>query len=228
MGGTFRESAIRPVVVASVSWTLGRYRRLGEGVYAFDGERPGPRWHAHGWFARFLFILTIHRLERIVLRKRRWRDPTTGQTRSSRSPAECGAVSFSALVIVVALWRWLDGEAGLLHRDGPLQAAWQRVSGRTVQRWKARAQRWAMEFQQAVRRALIERSEPRPLELLSSSGLSPPAGLGCRHRADPHAAVVLWRGLALVLGGAIELDVPATLLLAEARGRGSRTDSLPI
>jgi len=48
-------------------------------------------------------------------------------------------------------------------------------------------------------------------------GLSPPEGLLGRPWQDREAIVTLWRGFALLLGGADVLGVPLIALLAEAR-----------
>lgn len=202
--------------------TLNAFEVHGD-VLVWRGTRPGPGWHAHGWTECRRRMLIDGALRWRTLRKRRWARADRSATTHSRPPEDLGLVH-EALVVALELWCWLDGALGL-HRyvtpyvDGP--------SRRTVQRWLGRALPRAVAFQSAIRRALIERSEPRPWETLFPAGLSPPGGLLRRRWRDPSTVASLRRGLAFLFVGASQLSVSPTSLLAEARrGADGRAGSL--
>ena len=181
----------------------------------YRGRRPGAQWHGHGTFARKLFTLRAGELVRITVHKQRWRLAGTTQTRHSRPPDDVGSCWFCSLIVATSLWEWVCGEEGLHRRTPTLAALNERPSPRTVQRWLARALPHADETATALRRAVIERSEPRPMEHFVGGGRSPPQ----RRWGDPSAVITLHSGLSLLYEGAAALDVHVTLLLAEARGR---------
>lgn len=179
--------------------------------------------HAHGSFPRRMWVLDRGHLRRVRLHKARWLDPVTGRTCHSRPPDDLPRLHTCLLVVALKLWSWLDGGRGVQHPREVIGALEDRPVPRTVQRWLARAQPYAMEIQQAVRLAIIERSEPRPVETLFPGGLSPPGHVVRRPWRDPPALDKLWRALAMLLGGALGLCIPAAVLLAEARGRWDET-----
>ena len=236
MSGTASRSAPAPRGPGLGPWgqrglfqESGSYRVRGDGELQYDGERPGPGWHAHGYFAVTLWMLADGVVRRIRVHKRRWLDTVTGATRHSRPPDDPVGARSSTLVAFLALWGWLVSEHGL-HRHEPvvpgLDAA---VSRRTVQRWLRRAQRHAIAIQQAVRLAVIQRCEPRPVESLFRGGLPPPPSLMRRAWKDPPGIGSLWRGLAYAVRGSDRLLIPLSTLLAEARGRwDGPADSLVI
>ena len=158
-------------------------------------------------------------VQRMRVHKRRWLDTVTGATCHSRPPDDPVAAYSSTLVVFAALWGWLVSARGL-HRHEPvvpsLDAA---ASRRTVQRWLRRALRHAIAIQQAVRLAVIQRCEPRPIESLFPRGLSPPPALMRRAWKDPLGIACLWRGLTYAVRGSSKLEIPLSTLLAEARGR---------
>ena len=90
---------------------------------------------------------------------------------------------------------------------------------KTSQRWLHKLLPYAMNTQQAIRRAVIGRCEPRPFETLFEGDLSPPKGLERRPWKDPASVSTLWRAFAILFRGALGLDVPVAHHLAEARGR---------
>jgi hypothetical protein len=193
----------------------GGYQPLDDDVFAWVGERPGHDWHIHGWTEVHPFVVRDGRRQRITLRKRRWRRADRSETCHSRPPDDLG-LGHDALLVALELWCCLDTALGLhryvsLFEPGPAR--------RTVQRWLARALPLAQATQQALRHALIERSEPRPVETLFPGGLDPPEALLRRHRRDPSTACTLWRGLALLFVGASKLGLSLAPLLAEARRR---------
>ena len=205
------------------------YRVRGAGELQYDGERPGPTWHAHGYFAVSLWMLVDGVVQRMRVHKRRWLDTVTGVTCHSRPPdAPLGARS-STLVVFAVLWGWLSSGQGL-HRHEPLvSGADVAVSRRTMQRWLLRALRRAIEIQHAILQVLIQRCEPRPVESLFPRGLSPPPSLMRRAWRDPTSVATLWRGLAYAVQGSNKLEIPLSTLLAEARGRwNGPADSLVI
>jgi hypothetical protein len=195
------------------------YRRRTGGDLQFDGVRPAEGWHGHGYFPRWLWVLARGRLQRMRIWKHRWRPRRGGPTCHSRPPDELAGLGFCSLVVVLKLWSWLDGGRGVHQSQQVLGDLEMRGDPRTVQRWLRQLLPDAMVIQQAVRLAVIERCEPRPLEQLFPTGLSPPSRLVRRPWRDPSGIDKLWRALALLLGGAIRLDVQVALLLAEARRR---------
>src|SRR5690606_32437631 len=89
------------------------------------------------------------------------------RTRHSRPPDDLASVWFCSLVVATALWGWLVADEGL-HRHRVLVDALAEAeapSARTVQRWLRRALAHADETATALRRAVIERSEPRPIRV---------------------------------------------------------------
>jgi hypothetical protein len=125
------------------------------------------------------------------------------------------------LGVLLTLWVVLDGVEGFERCRPVFEAMEDAVSPRTAKRWLQRALRVATALQQAFRHEVIEKSEPRPVERFFPGGLSPPEGLLRRRWGAARSVVTLWRGLAFLLGGAVQLGVPAALLLAGARGRTS-------
>lgn len=181
----------------------------------FRGVRPGPEWEGHGTFSRMLFTLEDGVLVRRTVYKQRWRRRGTTTTCHSRPPDDLASVWFCSLIVATSLWGWIGGDVGLHRHEPVLEALAERPSPRTVQRWLARALPHADETATALRRAVIERSEPRPMEHFVGGGRSPPQ----RRWGDPGAVSTLHSGLSLLYEGSAALDVHVTLLLAEARGR---------
>jgi hypothetical protein len=190
-----------------------------DGVLEYRGERPGRGWHVHGWFERWLWVLVAGVPERRRLRKRRWLSVDTGGTCHSRPPDDWGPGYFCWLIVVLKLWPWLNGDAGLHNVAEVSHALDNHACSRTVQRWLRRLCGRALEIQQAIRNALIERCEPRPVEHLFPKGLSPPESLSQRRWREPESVATLHRALTMLFVGAVELSIPTTVLLAEARGR---------
>ena len=126
---------------------------------------------------------------------------------------------YCALVMVLELLCWLTSPRGVEHYEAPFPDLEGRIDRRTVQRWLSRASERSMQSQQAARRALIEKNEPRPFERLFPGGLSPPATLLCRHWKARDAVEGLWRGLIILVVGAARWGTRTSILLAEARGR---------
>lgn len=204
---------------ALLLWGLASVSRLYEsepdGRRVFRGVRPGPEWHRHGTFERTLFTLREGELVRVTVHKQRWRRRGTTATVHSRPPDDLASVWFCSLVVATSLWGWVTGPDGLHRHEPALPALAERPSTRTVQRWLARAQVHADETATALRRAVLERSEPRPMESHVGGGLSPP----CRRWGSSPAVTKLHSSLSLLYEGAAALDVHVSVLLAEARGR---------
>lgn len=186
-----------------------------DGRRVFRGIRPGDEWEGHGTFPRKIFTLRDGELVRLTVHKQRWRLRGTMQTQHSRPPDDLASVWFCSLIVASSLWSWLAGDEGLHRREPMLDALADRPSSRTVQRWLRRALLHADETATALRRAVIERSEPRPMESHVGGGLSPPH----RRWGSSSAVWPLHSGLSLLYEGAVALDVHVSLLLAEARGR---------
>jgi hypothetical protein len=82
VAGTFAADRLRPFVIGSLFTMGGGYRQRADGDLQYNGERPGEGWHAHGYFARRLWMLDLGRQQLVRKRiwKRRWLDPVVGQT----------------------------------------------------------------------------------------------------------------------------------------------------
>ncbi len=196
-----------------------RFGIEGEDAFVWPGERPGEGWRGHGYLRIQRWALWKGRLRRIRLAKHRWLEVATGRTVHSRPPDEVPMGRYCALVMALQLLLWLTGAAGVQCCEPPFEDLHGRIDPRTLQRWLSRAQERSMESQQAVRRALIERDEPRPVERLFPGGLPPPAPMLRRRWKDPDAVGRLWRGLTILVVGAARGGFATSILLAEARGR---------
>jgi hypothetical protein len=228
VAGTFSDKELLGVVASSLAIASGVYTRRSDGDLVYDGVRPAPGWHAHGYFARWLWMLVKGLLVRRRLWKKRWLDPRTGRTVHSRPPDDAAQVWSCTLIVALKLWAVLDGGSLLAgHEVVPELQTHPSVS--TVQRWLGRAAARAEEALHYIRLSVIERSEPRPVEHLFPSGLAPPESLVHRRWRQPREIKRLWQALAWLFASAIALSTPASLLLAEARGRMSATEaSFPI
>ena len=215
MEWTTRRAAWGRVARHGLAAVTDLYPKEADGRRVFRGERPGPEWVGHGTFARMLWTLVRGSWRRITVHKQRWLNRETGETCHSRPPDDLASVWFCSLVVATALWGWLSSEKGLHTHEPLLPALSEKPSTRTVQRWMARAREHADETATALRRAVRERSEPRPREYFVRGGLSPPEGRG----ADPGAGTSLHQGLFHLFEGSAALDMHVAVLLVEARGR---------
>jgi hypothetical protein len=71
VAGTFTDDQLRDVVASSLFVAGSVYTRRPDGDLCFNRERPGPRWHGHGYFPRRLWMLEEGRLVRRRPRLRR-------------------------------------------------------------------------------------------------------------------------------------------------------------
>jgi hypothetical protein len=215
----------RKLLATSLAFATAGCVRRADGSLLYGGERPEDgQWHGHGYFARKLWVLREKGLEQIRLWKHRWRLVGTNTTCHSRPFEELPTFGASLGIVFLVIFEWLDSGKGLSHRDrrSVLSDVEERcASRRTEQRWLHRYVPDALSIQQAIRRAVIERCEPRPVETLFRGGLPPPDGLERRGWKDPPSVLALWRAFAILFIGALVLDVPVSLLLTEARGRWS-------
>jgi len=211
---TARREAWEQVARCGLAAVTKLYPVEADGRRVFRGQRPGPEWVGHGTFSRMLWTLFRGSWRRITVHKQRWRHRKTGETCHSRPPDDLASVWFCSLVVAVALWGWLV--EGAFHTHEPLVVALSEMpSPRTLQRWMARALEHADETATALRRAVLERSEPRPREFRMRGGLSPPRGRG----DDRSGVSPLRQGLFHLFEGSASLGVHVSVLLAEACGR---------
>jgi hypothetical protein len=214
--------------------TIGLLVADGHGVVRYNGQRPGPEWHAHGSFDKFITVLKEGEPTQIVLRKQRWKLGGTNTTCHSRPPDDPVGVRFCTMIIVLRLWACLIGSLGFHNRTelldglGHGQRGARAGSDRTVQRWLARAQRNALPVQQAIRQAVLgmRKVEPRPEEDLFRRGRSPPVAMLARYRNYPESTSTLWRALDMLFVAAKQLPSDVALLLAEARRRWLAPDDI--
>lgn len=188
------------------------------GRYVFAGERPPPdgggRWHGHGYTDSGRWTVRDGRFVRAIVRKHRWKHTGGAGTRTSQPPDALPRRQVDALVVATLLLRLLTAAVGAYSR--PPDAPGVR-SLRQLQRDLAAACRLAPRTQHAVRRALMDRCVPRPVETLWKAGLDPPPKLSrrCRHPNAP----LLWTALEMLRTGAGQLGIPTPSLLVEARRR---------
>jgi len=217
------------VLYSSFLVVCGLLTRAGSGVVRYRGERPGPEWYAHGTFDKRITVLQEGKPVQVVLRKQRWLLRGTNTTCHSRPPDDPIRVRFCVTIIVLRIWACLVSGVGL-HRRARLHPAPEdgAGSGRTVQRWIARALRNALLVQQAIRQAILAmtRVEPRPEEDMFRRGRAPPAALVCRYRFNTESATTLWRALDMLFVAAKQLPGDLALLLAEARRRWLAPDDI--
>ena len=213
------EEMVRKAACNSLLLATGLCIRCSDGSLRYNGEQPGPGWHVHGYCDKTLWLLEDGEVIRVLLHKRRWLLYGTNKTCHSRPPGDSALVRSSSLIVFLVLWTWLDGGQGLHNRQDVFPDLERCASGRTAQRWLHRSRSMAIEIQQAIRLVLIERCEPRPVEILFPVGLPPPEGLLRRRWDDVESTESLWRALAFALIGSVALSVPLSSLLAEARGR---------
>jgi hypothetical protein len=205
--------------VSSSLFVFGEgYQIVADEVLFYEGRRPGPDWHRHGTFATRRYMVVREKLRRFTVLKQRWCLNDRSATRHSRPPDDLG-LQYDALIVALKLWTWLNAGLGLHRYVEILPALEGKVASRTLQRWLHRTLPRSLEIQHAIRAAVIERCEPRPLETLFPGGLSPPGTLTRLHWKEPTTVGQLWRGLTFLFEGAIRLGISAAPLLAEARGR---------
>ncbi len=191
-----------------------------EGRLIWPGPRPGPGWHGHGWVSRGLWVLEGQGLVHRQIWRHRFLEVATGRTAIARCPDERPLLAFSAAIIVLRLWAWLSGEAGVQQVEEVHDELLLAPSPRTTQRWLARARPGAAWSEQALRDTIQdEGSEPWPAEKLFPRGLPPPEGLRRRTFGEPAEVSTLYRALLWLVGGAVRLQSSFPCLLARARGR---------
>ena len=223
MAGTPLDESNFLIAGLSLAMVSGVYARRPDGSLYHRGIRPGKDWHAHGTCLRLLFVLTATGVARVVIHKQRWkrREAVGGLQRTchSRPPDDLAQVWSCATVVVLSLYCWLNSDKGLHRYQAEIPALDDFPSRRTVQRWLARAAPLGLATQQAVRRTLIEKYEPRPLKQLFQGGVPPPCLGIARRWLQPVQVWQLATGLAFIVHGSLQLHHPTPRLLAEARGR---------
>jgi hypothetical protein len=187
-----------------------------DGVWRYPGIRPGPDWHAHGSFEASMGELDQRQLVVLRVAKPRWLHPPTNTTVHTPPPGHLG-VHYSGLIVALQLFAWLDAAVGLHRYEALFPSLDDRPSRRTVQRWLARFRGRALLLQHHARRAILQRDDkPRSLDKLFPGGLPPPPRRRPRPWREPHRVDQLFRALAMVLGAAMALNLPAALLVTEA------------
>lgn len=176
----------------------------------------GEGWHAHGAFPSTHRDLDGGQLVRLPVKKPRWLHPATNSTVHTPPPGSLG-VHYSGLIVVLQLFAWLDAAVGVHTFDALFEALDDAPSRRTVQRWLARFQPRALVLQHRARRKILDyRDGPRSLDTLFPGGIPPPPALRRRPWREPGRVGQLFRALAMVLGAAVALKLPAALLVTEA------------
>lgn len=224
MAGTYPLDALLTVAARSLcAVNATHYDHQPDGSLRHIGDRPDEGWIKHGFFERQLWVVIDAVPERRPLLKQRWKrlEPVDGEPKTchSRPPDDLASVWSCSLIVALSLWSWLDAAGGLHIYDEVLPGLEDHVSRRNVQRWMRRALAGSLETQQSIRHAVIERSEPRPVERLFPGGPSPPERRSDRRWPVPKRVSKLKTGLAFTIGGALALQIPIPCLLAEARGR---------
>jgi hypothetical protein len=212
---TLQRELVRVVAQSGLA-ALGLHFVLGpDSVWRYPAERPAPGWHGHGAYAATIADLAHGRLVDLRVAKPRWLHPETNTTVHTEPPSDLG-VRFSALVVAVQLFAWIDAGVGVHHFESLFTDLDDRPSRRTVQRWLARLLPHALVLQHHARRAVLACLEHRSPDILFPGGIPPPPAVRSRPWRDPNRVDQLFRGLAMVLGAAIAVDAPAVLLVTEA------------
>jgi hypothetical protein len=203
----------------------GVYSSIGNGEFIYYGERPGPDWYGHGYFAKTLTVLRDGQVQIIRLHKHRWKNTITGTTVHSRPDDDPILVRYCTLIVFLRVFAWISSPVGFHGRSEFFESLETDCgSDRTVQRWTARLLDNAMLIQQAIRLSIIEESEPRPVESLFVGGLSPPDAVLEKRWLLPDQHILLWRGYAMLLLASRELAKHASYLLAGARRRWPKAE----
>jgi len=227
MSGIHTESIteVEPWVRDSIFALGGIYSPNEQGVLVYTGSRPGPEWHGHGYFAKWLTMLVSGRATKVCVYKHRWIHTETGKTIHSRPPDDPVLVRFCTLIVVLRIWAWVSSSVGFYKRKEVFEGLETGCgSDRTVQRWTRRAVASGVAIQQAIRLSLIEESEPRPVERLFDGGLSPPDAVMNRRWKSSKTLSHLYLGYAMLLVASSKLAKHASYLLAGARRRCQTTE----
>ncbi|MFH1468991.1 MAG: hypothetical protein ABIO70_31685 [Pseudomonadota bacterium] len=198
---------------------LGRYARRRGGVWLWEGPRPGPDWHRHDWRPIQIPFLGLKGLWKQNIYRRRWRLAGTTQTSQDHCPDEVLGTRVSVLTLTLKLWVYLSSGHGVQTYDEVVEDLEGVGARRTVQRWLRGLAPSGLRLQQALRTAVIERLEPKPVEDLFPGGVSPPWSIGCRRWKAPEEVYSLATALTFLFAGALALKTTATVLLAEAHRR---------
>jgi len=199
------------------------------GGVRYDGERPGPDWHAHGWCSKSLVVLKDGVLTLVTLFKQRWRLKHSNLTCHSRPPTDPCYIGFCSLIIVLRIFACLCCPRGFFHRTELSPALQQCGSDRSVKRWLARALRCSLSFQQAIRQMVLSKYEPRPEEDVLCRGRDPPLELVLRYQRTVVSVSTLWRAFDWLFVAAKDLSTDVSTLLVEARRRWlTGTDIFPL
>jgi len=218
VSGIWNEKII-DLICDGLSVLSSMYEQHPDGSLKYNGTRPGTEWHGHGYFPRKIRTLQAGALKTVKVWKHRWIHVKTGQTQHSRPPDDIASVWFCSLIVVLSLHSYIESEQGIYNREIPLEALEDSPSERTIQRWMQRALSQSDQSMQALRRAVIERSEPRPVENIVRGGLSPPHLPRQRYWKQPTRVSFIRSGFTFLFAGAQYFDLPISILLAEARGR---------
>ena len=100
----------------------------------------------------------------VLIQRRRWRLFGTTTTRQDRSPDEAGGIRSTLLVVLLKLASWLLSGEGLHVYDEAPPILDPLGCRPTVQHWQQRIFPDAARVQGALRTAVVERSEPQPVE----------------------------------------------------------------
>ena len=195
----------------------GRFKIVGGRLF-YPCERPSDEWIGHGYFTTRPLDLKDHHAIPAPVAKKRWLHKKTGKTIHSKPPDDLG-LHYSALIVVLELFIWLDTVYGLRKYASLIQSE-QRPSKRTVQRWFQRAIIAPERFQTAVRRHMSSSCEPRPLERYLTGGYDPPGAHPRKAWKDPEKVNRLHRGLTMLLIASKTANKPTSMTLAETRRQG--------
>jgi len=198
------------------------YKMRDDGTFTYRGTRPGPGWHAHGQLRVYPYDMDGGRLVQLIVDKQRWRLRGTNRTQHSRPPDDLG-LRYSALVVALSLFAWLDAGVGLHRYVALFDDLDDKPSRRTVQRWLARALPLGRAFQHHLRGVLHHLPESRSAEDLFPGGIPPPAGNRPQRWQEPGLVSQLFRALVMLFGASIALEEPSSSLFAETRRRAETT-----
>ena len=176
---------------------------------------PNPHFHRHGYYLRHLKTLRDSILVTILLYNLRWLCVHCRHTMSVLPDDIFPYKRCCALYLLFTIWLYLHCMTGYYDKNTHTHSA---PDGRTIHRYIQAAKKVAVYTHQFIREVLIDIGEPRPLELVFKSGLSPPENLMKRYQdlRRGKSVKILWQTTAMLLTTCKKHNITPSKLLAQA------------
>jgi len=202
-------------------------KRVKDGSILYYHESSRPRtcphclshadiFHRHGYYKRFLMTIRSCHPVRLEIRNLRWLCTRCMLTVSFLPPDIIPYKRYCTLTIFLMLWLYVNHLSGYHGRFQPQTSLLMQWSPRTLARYVRIAKHRALVTHQFVREVILDIGEPRPLEAVFRSGLSPPESLLSRNRNDRTRISILWQTGAMLLVARKTFSITLSILLARA------------